>query len=99
MHGTPYCAFAGLPLPHFFGDRPSVAALSVQVLHDVFVARFIAVLAQFENILAACRRPVQLTAEIARCGKIKVAAVESYAGENNLAVLLQRDGIGVIAAA
>jgi hypothetical protein len=51
MHGTPYYAFAGPTLPHFFGDRPGVAALSVQVLHDVFVALFVAVLAQFENIL------------------------------------------------
>ena len=30
-------------LPHFFGDRPGVAALSVQVLDDVFVALFVAV--------------------------------------------------------
>ena len=32
-----------LRFPHFFGDRPGVAALSVQVLHDVFVALFVAV--------------------------------------------------------
>jgi hypothetical protein len=43
MHGTPYCVVAGLTLPHFFGDRPGVAALSVQVLHDVCVALFVAV--------------------------------------------------------
>jgi hypothetical protein len=55
MHGTPYCAFAGLTLPHFFGDRPGVAALSVQVLHDVFVARFIAVLAQPKNSFSSSR--------------------------------------------
>jgi uncharacterized protein YciI len=38
-------------LPHFFGDRPGVAPLSVQLLDDVFIALLVAVLAQLKNIL------------------------------------------------
>ena len=41
----------------------------------------------------------KLTAEIGRCGKIKVAPVESYAGENDLAVPLKREGVTIVRAA
>jgi hypothetical protein len=46
-----------VPLPAlrfpFFGNRPSVAALSVQILDDVVVALFVAILAQFKDIQTA----------------------------------------------
>lgn len=40
-----------LTFPHFLRDRPGVTVLLIELLHDVVVARLVAVLAQLENIL------------------------------------------------
>jgi hypothetical protein len=48
---------------------------------------------------AASRIQEELATEIAGYSKIKVGAVERYAGQHNLPVRLERDGIGLVAAA
>ena len=48
---------------------------------------------------AASRIQEELATEIAGYSKIKVGAVERYAGQNNLPVRLERDGIGLVAVA